>query len=91
MNSKKIEITTKKSEDGDINVILVDGRMFDWGFNKNDMASLVEMHLVRGTSQKEFMKKMGRDFLYSFGKFVGKNPITFKEINKALANGQIDL
>lgn len=69
--------------------IFVDGELFDWGLEEEDLKRAKEFSETSLALRKSIHGDIQRHFLDSFAEFIGK-AVSLRELNEAIESGCID-
>jgi len=86
----KLEIKRHYCEDTkrEINALFVDGCLFDWGLELDDLKTAVGMCQNNESAKNTLRTDISSHFVESFSAFVSKE-LTLKEINAAIEKGEV--
>ena len=73
----------------EINYLVLDNEVFDWGLDPDDLKNAVTMINQNPNAKKAILNSIINHFINSFSEFVGKS-MTLQEINLAIETGSID-
>ena len=86
----KLDIKEHQDEEvGSYRAIFVDGELFDWGINPQELHTAKSFIIQHPEMRKSVMGDIERHFVSCFSEFLGRD-ITLAEINKALETGEIE-
>jgi len=88
---KKIEVVSEYSEEfnKDINVLEVDGEIFDWGLDSASWAEAKKVISQHPELAETVTTSIVNHFCECFGEFVGRD-ITLEEVSEAIKRGYIE-
>lgn len=73
----------------EINYLILDNEVFDWGLEPDDLKNAINMINQNPNTKKAILNSIINHFINSFSEFVGKT-MTLQEINLAIETGNIE-
>ena len=87
---KKLSIINLYNEEfkKDINYLMLDNEVFDWGPDPEELQNAIKMINHNNDLKETILNSIVGHFVNSFSEFVGKK-MTLDEINTSIENGNI--
>lgn len=88
---KKLSIIKLYNEEfkKDINYLMLDNEVFDWGPDPEELQNAIKMINHNNDLKETILNSIVGHFVSSFSEFVG-NKMTLDEINTSIENGNIE-
>ena len=87
---KKLSIIKLYNEEfkKDINYLMLDNEVFDWGPDPEELQNAIKMINHNNDLKETILNSIVNHFVNSFSEFIGKK-MTLDEINTSIENGNI--
>ena len=88
---KKLSIIKLYNEEfkKDINYLMLDNEVFDWGPDPEELQNAIKMINHNNDLKETILNSIVNHFVNSFSEFIGKK-MTLDEINTSIENGNIE-